>query len=172
MSSSKCACSRNAAGTYQSKQPMVQSPTAEELAALLEALAAATRQGEEATHRNAALLGENRVLRAECDLLKARLNKFMRQIFAAKSEVSGLHQKDTFFNEAEALGAAAQPAQKEVDGEETIAIPGHKRAKRGRKPLDPALPREVVRHELPEAERVCPHDGATLQEIDERDQLI
>jgi transposase len=35
-----------------------------------------------------------------------------------------------------------------------------KRAKRGRKPLDPALPREVVRHELPEGERVCPHDGA------------
>jgi transposase len=144
---------------------MVQSPTAEELAALLEALAAATRQGEEATQRNAALLGENRVLRAERDLLKERLNKFMRQIFAAKSEVSGLHQKDMFFNEAEALGAAAQPAEEEVDGEETIAIPGHKRAKRGRKPLDPALPREVVRHELPEAERVCPHDGATLQEI-------
>jgi hypothetical protein len=143
---------------------MVQSPTAEELAALLEALAVATRQSEEATHRNAALLGENRVLRAECDLLKERLNKFMRQIFAAKSEVSGLHQKDMFFNEAEALGAAAPPAE-EDDGEETIAIPGHQRAKRGRKPLDPALPREVVRHELPEAERVCPHDGATLQEI-------
>ena len=35
---------------------MVQSPTAEELAALLEALTVATRQGEEATHRNAALL--------------------------------------------------------------------------------------------------------------------
>ena len=30
---------------------------------------------------------------------------------------------------------------------------GHRRKKRGRKPLDPALPREVVRHELPEAER-------------------
>ena len=33
------------------------------------------------------------------------------------------------------------------------------------KPLDPALPREVVRHELPESERVCPHDGAMLREI-------
>jgi hypothetical protein len=29
---------------------------------------------------------------------------------------------------------------------------------RGRKPLDPALPREVLRHEQPESERVCPHD--------------
>ena len=34
-----------------------------------------------------------------------------------------------------------------------------------RKPLDPALPREVIRHELPEAERTCPHDGTTSQEI-------
>ena len=27
------------------------------------------------------------------------------------------------------------------------------------------VPREVVRHELPESERVCPHDGAVLREI-------
>lgn len=44
-------------------------------------------------------------------------------------------------------------------------MPGHKRTKRGRKPLDPALPREVVRYELSEDERVCPHDGAALREI-------
>ena len=146
---------------------MVQSPTAEEFTALLEALTVATHRGDEASLQSRSLAGELRVVRAERDLLKERLNKFMRQIFAAKSEVSGLHQKDMFFNEAEALGAAAQPAQEEVDGEDekAIAVPGHKRARRGRKPLDPALPREVVRHELPEAERVCPHDGAELQEI-------
>jgi hypothetical protein len=28
-----------------------------------------------------------------------------------------------------------------------------------------ALPREVIRHELPEDQRVCPHDGARLSEI-------
>ncbi len=146
---------------------MVQSPTAEEFTALLEALTVATHRGDEASLQSRSLAGELRVVRAERDLLKERLNKFMRQIFAAKSEVSGLHQKDMFFNEAEALGAAAQPAQEEVDGEDekAIAVPGHKRAKRGRKPLDPALPREVVRHELAQAERVCPHDGAELQEI-------
>ena len=140
---------------------------AEEFTALLEALAVATQRGDEASLQSRSLAGELRVVRAERDLLKERLNKFMRQIFAAKSEVSGLHQKDMFFNEAEALGAAAQPAEEEVVGadEKAIAAPGHKRAKRGRKPLDPALPREVVRHELPEAERVCPHDGTALQEI-------
>jgi transposase len=151
---------------------MVQMPTAEEYAALRKALAEATLRNEEAALRNEeaakekeALRGENRVLRTERDLLKEQLNKFKRQLFAAKSEVSGLHQKDMFFNEAEVLGAGAEPAVEESVGDDKLDVPGHKRAKRGRKPLDPALPREVVRHELPESERVCPHDGAALQEI-------
>lgn len=124
----------------------------EEIAALQKALASAK--------------SELILVRTERDLLKERLNKFMRKIFAAKSEVSSQSQKDMFFNEAEALGAQAQPAAQEEDGkDEGIDVPAHKRAKRGRKPLDPALPRTVVRHELPESERVCPHDGSTLKEI-------
>jgi transposase len=114
-----------------------------------------------------ALAGENRTLRVERDLLKERLNKMMHKIFAAKSEARGSEQKDLFFNEAEALATQATPAQAEDDTEDTSAttVAAHKRAKRGRKPLDPALPRHVVRHELSEAERICPHDGATLTEI-------
>jgi transposase len=108
--------------------------------------------------------GELRVTRAERDLLQQQLNKFKRQLFAASSEVLGDHQKDMFFNEAEALGAQAEPAAEETE-DDKIDVPGHKRAKRGRKPLDPALPREVVRHELPRGERVCPHDSAALNEI-------
>jgi transposase len=53
----------------------------------------------------------------------------------------------------------------ELEDLKSRLVIGHKRARRGRKPLDPALPREVVRHELPEGERMCPHDGATLREI-------
>jgi transposase len=135
-------------------------PTVEEFAALQQALAAANRRSE-------LLNGELVLVRTERDLLKERLNKFMRKIFAAKSEVSSQSQKDMFFNEAEVLGAHAQAAVQEEldtdgDGKEGTT---HKRAKRGRKPLDPALPRHVVRHELPESERVCPHDGALLKEI-------
>ena len=125
-------------------------PTPEEIEALKKALAEA--------------LGELRVVRTERDLLKEQLNRFKRQLFDAKSEVSAAHQKDLFFNEAEAEGAHAQPAAEQTEGE-LIEVPAHQRAKRGRKPLDAALPREVVRHELPEAERVCPHDGAALREI-------
>lgn len=134
-------------------------PTAEEFAALQKALAQATQTSE-------SLAGELRITRAERDLLKEQLNKFKRQLFAAKSEASAGHQKDMFFNEAEALGSATQPAQEETEADDnTVEVPAHKRTKRGRKPLDPALPREVVRHELPESERVCPHDGAVLREI-------
>ncbi|MEO7129362.1 MAG: IS66 family transposase zinc-finger binding domain-containing protein, partial [Rhodoferax sp.] len=139
---------------------MVQMPTAEEFTALQQALA-------EAAQRNESLAGELRIVRTERDLLVEQLNKFKRQLFAAKSEAGATHQKDMFFNEAEALAATAEPAVEEgVDDKQTVDVPGHKRKlKRGRKPLDPALAREVVRHELPEAERVCPHDGAALQEI-------
>ena len=144
-------------------------PFAEQFQALQQALAEAARRSDEAAARNVALIGEMRVLRTERDLLKEQLEKFKRQLFAAKSEktgeVLGTDQKDMFFNEAEQLGATAEPAAEEVADDKTIDVPGHKRAKRGRKPLDPALPREVVRHELPESERVCPHDGAALQEI-------
>ena len=148
---------------------MVQMPSAEEVKALQQALAEATRQSEEAALRNASLISELRVVCTERDLLKEQLDKFKRQLFAAKTEktgeVLGTDQKDMFFNEAEELGVTAEPAAEEDADDKTIDVPGHKRAKRGRKPLDPALPREVVRHELPESERVCPHDGAALKEI-------
>ena len=135
----------------------------EEIIALKEALKDATRRSE-------LLKSELIVVRTERDLLKERLSKFMRKIFSAKSEVSSQSQKDMFFNEAEGLGAQTRAAQQEEvqadgDGATTIDVPAHQRAKRGRKPLDPALPRTVVRHELPESERICPHDGAALKEI-------
>jgi transposase len=49
--------------------------------------------------------------------------------------------------------------------EASTPVGGNKRKKRGRKPPDPALPREMGRHELPESERVCAHDGHALVEI-------
>src|SRR5882672_5700512 len=137
---------------------MVQMPTAEEFEALQQALAEATRRSE-------SLVGELRVVRTERDLFKEQLNKFKRALFAAKSEASARDQKDMFFNEAEDLGADAQPALEEREDDDTVTVPAHKRAKRGRKPLDPALPREVVRHELPASEQVCAHDGHALVEI-------
>ncbi len=112
------------------------------------------------------LQGEVRVLKVERDLLQEKLKAFLRKLFSAKSEARGTHQKDMFLNEAEALAPTQEvPVAKEVETEEIIEVAGHRRKARGRKPLDPALPREVIRHELPESERTCPHDGAALVEI-------
>ena len=136
-------------------------PATEEFNALKEALAQALRHSE-------ILAGELRMVRAERDLLRERLNQSMRKLFAARSEAGSGQQRDLFFNEAEALGAASAPAQDGAsDGHEddTQEVRAHQRVLRGRKPLDAALPRQVVRHELPQAERVCPHEGAALVEI-------
>lgn len=143
-------------------------PSTDEITALKEALTQANQGRADAIRHSESLAGQLLLARTERDLLKERLNKFMRRIFAANSETSSQDQKDMFFNEAEALGTQAQPAaqeQPDSDGTASIDVPAHKRAKRGRKPLDPALPRHVVRHELPESERTCPHDGTPLKEI-------
>ena len=110
------------------------------------------------------LRGEVRTLKVERDLLQEKLKAFLRKLFDAKSEARGTDQKDLFFNEAEALAPGVSPVAEEETGAE-IEIPAHKRKKRGRKPLDPNLPREIVRHELPESERICAHDGSPLVEI-------
>lgn len=139
-------------------------PTPDEITALREALAEAARQVE-------SLTGELRITRTERDLLQEKLKQLTRRLFGASSEAAAdpgpAPQKDLFFNEAEALvGNAEPPSEEPAVDDKTTAVAGHQRkARRGRKPLDPALPREVVRHELPQDQRVCPHDGAALREI-------
>src|SRR5437879_1971584 len=100
---------------------------------------------------------EAKVLRLERDLLKERINAFERKLFAAKSEARNPEQRDLFFNEAEML--AIEPPATPID------VPAHRRQKGGRKPIDPDLPREIRRYELPIEQRVCPQDGAPLKEI-------
>jgi len=112
-----------------------------------------------------ALRGELKVVKVERDLLQERLKAFLRQLFAAKSEARGTDQKDLFLNEAEALAPTSEIPAAQEDSAEGIEVAAHTRKKRGRKPLDPNLPREIVRHELPESERVCGHDGTALVEI-------
>lgn len=112
-----------------------------------------------------ALRGELQVVKVERDLLQEKLKAYLRKLFAAKSEARGTEQADLFLNEAEALAGSDSVPALEDAAAEGITVAGHQRAKRGRRPLDPALPREIVRHELPESERLCPHDGATLVEI-------
>ena len=107
---------------------MADMPDAQEIEALKKALAQAH--------------SELRMVRTERDLLKEQLNRFKRQLFDAKSEAAGAtQQKDLFFDEAEAEGAQAQPLAEDGKGDEgeQVDVQGHKRAKRGRKPLNAAM---------------------------------
>ena len=164
-------------------------PTSNELTAFHAALQAVQRERDSLQAAHAAvqderdtlqaerdtLTGQNRVLRIERDLLKEQLARAIHKMFAARSEVRSSDQKDLFFNEAESLALTqAAPAQEECANperdalhEQTGAVTTTRAAKpkRGRKPLDPALPRQVERHELPIALRLCPHDGSALVEI-------
>lgn len=106
-----------------------------------------------------------RLVTVERDCLKERVDAFLHKLYAAKSEArANPAQRDLFLNEAEALAPNGTPAAEESTPE-TVEVAGHNRKKRGRKRLDPHLPREIVRHELPEAERICAHDGSRLVEI-------
>jgi len=114
----------------------------------------ALRQALDAAH------SEIRLIKAERDLYKEKLRAKERELFGASSEVRVTDQRDFFFNEAEALAPAA-----DSEAKNKVTVGAHQRVKRGRKPIDANIPREVVRVELPEAQRVCPVDGTALQEI-------
>ncbi len=109
-----------------------------------------------------ALRGNLRLVTAERDLAEEQLRAHRRELFGAKSEARDSDQLG-LFNEAEVLGASGTLAQE--DAPESMGA-AHTRKKRGhRKPLDPNLPHDVVRHELPEAEHFCTNDGHALVEI-------
>jgi transposase len=131
--------------------------SADELKALLamrEEHAALQRERDE-------LRGTLRLVTAERDLAEERLRAYRRELFGAKSEARDPDQLG-LFNEAEALASNALPAQEDTPDTKVAA---HLRKKRGRKPLDPNLPREIYRHELPEAQRFCANDFHPLVEF-------
>ena len=89
---------------------------------------------------------------ARIAILEEKLRLATMKTFAPKSEkLSALGQFD-LFNEAEALaGAADAPA----DAQE-IKVPEHTRARGKRKPIDAALPRVRIEHDIAEADKKCP----------------
>src|SRR5262249_40490648 len=91
-----------------------------------------------------------------------RLRAYRHELFGASSEARDADQLG-LVNEAESLASGAAVQARE--DEPSTRVAGHSRSKRGRKPLDAGLTREVVRHELPESERFCAHDGHALIEI-------
>ena len=89
---------------------------------------------------------------ARISTLQEQLNGLLAKRFGPSSEQISPDQL-RLFNEAEHEAAAV--AVKE-DESETVSVPAHTRAKRGRKPLPEALPRVRVEHDLPEEQRPAP----------------
>lgn len=100
---------------------------------------------------------------AQIASLQEKLNLLVAKRFGPSSEKGETPQLG-LFDEAE---AAVQEAE-EADAEpETTTVPAHQRKRPGRKPLPDYIERVEVLHDLPEAEKVCPHDGTALERIGE-----
>ncbi len=90
------------------------------------------------------------------------LEEFVRLLkhkrFGRSSEQGAASQLG-LFNEAECA------LESHDEEEETVPVAAHERKKRGRKPLPAWLPRVEIRHDLPEDEKFCKHDGHPLKEM-------
>lgn len=107
-----------------------------------------------------ALAGKDAVIAARDEQIRLLL---ARRFGASRERVAD--GQLGLFNEAEALtGEEAAPTRDEA---ESVEVAGHRRRRGKRAPLPEHLPRVDVVHELDEAARVCPHDGATLEAFGE-----
>lgn len=117
----------------------------------------------------AILQKENDLLRekiAERDsqiaVLNEQLTHLLSKRFGPSSEKSSPDQQG-LFNEAEELNA--EPENQEADAGDSTTVKSHTRQRRPRVSIPDNLPREKIIHDLPEAEKICPHNGSPLKSI-------
>ena len=96
--------------------------------------------------------------------LQARIRQLLAARFGSRSEKISDAQLG-LFNEAELEAAIAECEEQTSD--ETTEVSSHRRRRGKRRPLPAHLPRTDVVHDLPDAEKICPHDGTALELIDE-----
>ena len=116
------------------------------------------------------LLRQNQELKASVEAMKQyilQLEEFIRhgrrQQFGTSSEQMA-NQHPSLFDEAETASADASADEAQEEEAPTGTKPARKPRKAFRIP--PELPRVEIVHDLPEIEKVCPHDGTALKHID------
>lgn len=97
----------------------------------------------------------------ELAALQEQLYLLIHKRFGRSSEKAPAEQQQ-LFSEAEQDSTLFDV--EEGDAEETT-VAAYSRKKSGRKPLPNALPRVEIIHDIPESEKVCPHDGHVLKVI-------
>jgi transposase len=111
---------------------------------------------------NQQLVERNTLLMEEVRWLKGQL--FGRSSEKGATDVSP--EQNMLFNEAEVLAAIA--AAEAQENNQVIQIDGYERKQKpGRKAIPADFPRTQVLHDIPESEKVCPHDGTPLVRIGE-----
>lgn len=95
--------------------------------------------------------------------LRHILKLFKEEKFGTKSEQYLEDSQQELFNEIEELSSEAPQLPLT---QETITYT-RKKGRGKKRPFPEDLPREEVIIDLPESEKICPHDGATLKEIGE-----
>lgn len=112
--------------------------------------------------RNDNLEDQNKKLQQENERLREELRLALHRKFGKSSEKQE-SQGDLPFDELTAEVPASEPAAEEAE-----ALPDAKTAtkKRGRKPLNPIIPRDHIYHELSESDRTCAC-GSVMEEMGE-----
>ncbi len=105
-------------------------------------------------------------LTRRAELLQEQLNLAIARRYSARSE-KGPSPQMGLFDEAEVEAEREALEAQEPPAVETVVAGPIRKARGHRKPLPASLPRTDIVHDLPEAERVCPHDGQVLSVIGE-----
>lgn len=122
-------------------------------------------------NKTAELLKENQQLRdqlgqqrQEIHQLKEMVHSLTHRQFGTSSEKNPDQQQ--LFNEAENDSIIEAETSVQEDNE-TVVVPTHQRKKQRKVSIPDWIEREEIIHDLPESEKVCPHDGSTLKCIGE-----
>ncbi len=96
-------------------------------------------------------------LENKVDDLQAKLNIALTSLFGKSSEKISPLQPELFEEfEIETIEEVL----------EELIIPEYKRKKKGRKPIDPSIPREIIEHDIPDEDKKCAC-GCNMEKIDE-----
>ena len=101
--------------------------------------------------------------------LEEKLRLALTRTFGSSSEKVSPDQYG-LFNEAE---SEAEHEEGDVSEVLPVTVKSHKRQSKPRVSIPDNLPREDIIHDLPDDEKVCPHDGSQLEVIgsDDHEQL-
>ena len=100
---------------------------------------------------------------AHISVLNEKIKHLLSKRFSPSSEKTSPDQMG-LFNEAEALADELENSEPEA-----AVVMGHTRRRKPRVSIPDTFPREEIVYDIPETEKVCPHDGSPLNNIGSED---